>query len=139
MSSAKIILDIKGGEAESHKLPASILISMLKNLEDLFYLIANEDQGIQFDSRLRISTETRKNYKFLCTIPQTGSYALPIEIESPNIDAELFSTPESTVKKFKNLFIDGNIKYYNKYFKTPKTRWKALNLAQSALPPIDSN
>lgn len=139
MASEKIILDIKGEEADSHKVPASILVSMLKNLEDLFYLMANEDQGIEFDCRLRISAETRKNYKFLCSIPQTGSYSLPVEIESPDIEEELFSSPETTVVKFKNLLMDGNFEYYNRYFKTPKTRLKALTLAQSALPPIDSN
>lgn len=140
MASEKITLDIKGGEADSHKVPVSLLVSMLTNLEDLFYLMANADEGISYDSRLRVTEETKQKYKFLCETPRTGSYSLPIEVESPERTVDLFTnSSESTALKFKNLISrKSSIDEYKKYFRTSKSRLKALNLTQAAFPPSDS-
>ena len=140
MPSERIVFDISGGESDSHKVPVSILIAMLSNLESLFYLMANEDEGFSYSSRLKISEDTRKKYKFLCETPKEGSYSLPIEVESPPKTGELFYENEPTVVKFKNLLTKNssvNV-LYNKYFRTHESRLKATTLTRAAFPREDS-
>lgn len=137
MASEKITLHIND-EHDSHKVPASLLVSMLTNLEDLFYLMAKEDEGESFDSRLRVSEEIKRKYKFFCEVPQVGSYSLPLDLESPEKENNLFAEEESTATRFGKLLTgkDTN-KTYNKYFKTATARAKAFALTQAAFPQKD--
>lgn len=139
MASEKITLHINNCELDSHKVPASILISMLTNLEDLFYLMAKEDEGVPFDSRLRVSEEMKRKYKFFCEVPQVGSYSLPIDVESPEKETNLFGQEESTAMRFgKLLTTEDSDKMYSQYFRTTASRTKAFALTQAAFPQRNS-
>ena len=138
MASEKIILHINNCELDSHKVPASLLVSMLTNLEDLFYLMAKEDEGVSFDSRLRVSDEMKRKYKFFCEVPQVGSYSLPIDVESPERENNLFEQKEPTATRFGRLLTEKNSnETYKHYFQTRASQAKAFALTQAAFPQKD--
>lgn len=140
MASEKITLHINNSSEDSHRVPVSLLISMLTNLEDLFYLMAKEDEGIPFDSRLRVSEEIKRKYKFYCEVPQLGSYSFPVELESPEKENDLLEKPESTAAKFEKLLTSKvSPEAFRRYFRTQPSRAKALALTQAAFPQPNSN
>ena len=139
MASEKITLHITSSEPDSHKVPASLLVSMLTNLEYLFYLMAKEDEGGSFDTRLRVSDEIKRKYRFLCEVPQSGSYSLPIDVESPETECDLLEKNEPTATKFRKLLTTkASRDTYRQYFRTPAAQEKAIALTQAALPQLDS-
>lgn len=138
MTSENITLHFKGAETDTDRIPASLLISTLTNFEDLFYLIAREEEGISFASRLSISEDIKKKYGFFCEVPQKGCYALPLSLECPEKDS-LFKELNAA-QKFRELFTGKDIKRsINDFFTTAPARYKALSLMQTALPSSNSN
>jgi hypothetical protein len=79
---------IEGGVADSHAVPATVLVQILENAQRAFELIGVHVEGRGIKERARVSYATSQRFQLVCKLPELGSYAMPIKIGGTG---ELFS------------------------------------------------
>lgn len=66
--------------SEENKLSADILMGMLSNMQSLVYFLAARNENIPYKQRFKPNQKIKENYQVLCSLPQKGSYTMPITI-----------------------------------------------------------
>lgn len=80
-------LRVTGGLADrEHRIPADLLTQVLTGLQRAVYLLAMAHEGVAVRQRERVSVEMQSKYALLCSPPQTGSVAMPVQIGDPARD-----------------------------------------------------
>lgn len=79
------LLKVEGGEADHHEIRAESLVAVLSGLQRLAYLLAMSESRQELGERLKPSRAMRQQYALRCGIPGPGSYALPLDVGSPDL------------------------------------------------------
>jgi hypothetical protein len=131
----------KGGSADNHQLPVDLMINLLTNIKDLTYLIAAQEQGFQFNERLRPSKQIKDNYLIKCELPQKGSYSQAISLEYIGQE-NMFQTAEKSFEIVENTLwfvMDMDEPKIIHTFPNAKVRSKVLSHLKQAMPPLNSD
>lgn len=83
MQHEKLNIRIFDFEGEEHSVSADVLINVLKHLQQSVFLIAMDNEESTISERARPNAEIRKKYSLRCSIPVSGSYALPMVLGDP--------------------------------------------------------
>ena len=73
-------LHFDGVLTDGHTLPAPALVKSLQEFQRVVNLIAMQAEGREIRRRARRTREIERLYSLVCRLPETGGYALPIEI-----------------------------------------------------------
>ncbi len=66
-----------GDEATIH---AGVLVQVLEGLQKATYLVGMEEMGVEFGRRAHVPPHVRKAFAIRCSLPEQGSYALPVQL-----------------------------------------------------------
>jgi hypothetical protein len=80
------LLKLEGGEADRHEAKAEHLAAVLAGMQRLAYLLATIDTGQELGERVKPTRAMRERYSLRCGLSQAGSYALPIDAGTGNLD-----------------------------------------------------
>ena len=69
-----------GEEPDAHVLPAPVLVESIAQIQRIVLLLAKMLRGEPLGQRASFSRTLRDDFALLCHLPESGSYALPIEI-----------------------------------------------------------
>lgn len=81
---------------DTHTVPAGVLIQILENAQRAFDLIGLHLAGRGIKERARVPSHISQSLQLVCTVPEPGSYVLPVEIGG---EADLFQ-PDLADKAF---------------------------------------
>ncbi len=72
---------IESGESfAGDSLPASILVQILQNAQQVFSLIGVFIEGRSIKNRARVSTKTIERFQLVCQLPRSGCFAVPVTV-----------------------------------------------------------
>ena len=74
-------------DADAHVLPAPVLIESVAQIQRIVLLLAKMLRGEPLLQRASFSRSLRDDFTLLCHLPETGSYAFPVEIGQPSMKA----------------------------------------------------
>lgn len=75
---------LQGADSTSQFVPVSVLTGILKNAQDIIYLLALQVEGREVRERARIPQEIENRYTLMCQIPRPGSYIMPVTLGNPD-------------------------------------------------------
>ena len=87
---------IESGEALAQVVSATVLVQILQNAQQAFELIGVHVEGRSINQRARVSPATSQRFQLVCSLPESGSYALPVSVGE---NSELFN-PEHVQKAY---------------------------------------
>lgn len=73
---------INPSDPQAHAVPASVLVQILENAQRAFELIGVQVEGREIRERVRVSATTAKRFQLVCHVPEAGSYAMPVSVDS---------------------------------------------------------
>lgn len=73
-------LHFTGAGAENRRLPASLLLRAVDQVQRVVYLLARFRSGRPLGKRIRFSNRVRSGFELACVVPREGGYVQPIEI-----------------------------------------------------------
>jgi hypothetical protein len=124
-------------DGEDHTVPAEILIHVLQCLQQSVFLIAMDNEGACFSQRARPSAEVRRTYALMCSLPASGSYALPLKLGDPsgNLFApEKISAVAEKLESSLDSLASGAVSEFNRLFRSFDCRNKVAEAFRSLLP-----
>ena len=128
------IFDIDG---DNHTVPADVLIHILQQLQHSVFLIAMDSEGITISERVRPNADFRKKYMLRCSIPVSGSYALPLVLGDSTGDIfapERINTVAKTLEASLDAIASGSADTFNKLFHSNDCRNRVADTVRSLLP-----
>ncbi|WP_066122559.1 hypothetical protein [Geminocystis sp. NIES-3709] len=94
-------------EKDSREISAPILARTLTGFQQIVYLLAASLENKNIGQRFRISNDLQQLYTLKCQIPQVGSYALPVFLESNlNSQSSIFTNYETVINNLEILLTD---------------------------------
>lgn len=137
---AKATIRLKGQEMENCEVPIEILVRVLGGLQQIIYLLATVEEKGTVKQRFKVPLERQQRYTLRASIPQPGSYTLPIVLNS-DFNSQL-GNPTEIMKKLENFLsslIDSNFKQTQDIFPDSKLRNRALLESKRILPRAGEN
>ncbi len=95
-------IKFEGRFADGRMLPVATLTQVLGAMQRAVHLLAMQHEKVSVRQRERVSKAVEAKYPLLCSIPQPGSYIVPVEIGDPSV--ALFATED--VEAVGELFSD---------------------------------
>lgn len=74
-------LHIDDGAPEAQRVALPILVAILENSKRSFELIGMHLEGQPMKERATVPAAIRRRFQLVCSLPQAGSYALPVSLE----------------------------------------------------------
>lgn len=94
-------------ERNTQEISAPILARTLTGFQQIVYLLAASLENKNIGQRFRISNDLQQVYTLKCQIPQVGSYALPVFLESNlNSQTSVFTNYETVINNLEILLTD---------------------------------
>lgn len=84
---AKATIRMIGQEMENFEVPIDILVRVLAGLQQIVYLLATVQEKRSVGQRFRVPMEMQQLYSLRASIPQPGSYAIPVVLK-PELDSQ---------------------------------------------------
>ena len=85
---AKATIRMIGQEMENFEVPIDILVRVLAGLQQIFYLLATVQEKRTVGQRFRVPMEMQQLYSLRASVPQAGSYTIPVVLKS-QLDSQL--------------------------------------------------
>ncbi|MBD2518887.1 hypothetical protein H6G93_28795 [Nostoc sp. FACHB-973] len=138
---AKATIRMSGQEMENFEVPIDILVRVLAGLQQIVYLLATVQEKRSVGQRFRVPMEMQQLYSLRASIPQPGSYAIPVLLK-PEIDSQLLILDNYTeiMLNLEGFFSSLNSSDFNKaqdIFPDSKLRNRALRETRKFLPKAD--
>jgi hypothetical protein len=136
-----------GQEMENFEVPVNILVSVLSGLQQIIYLLAvAQERRPVAPQRFRVPTDMQQLYSLRASIPQPGSYAIPLslkpEIDNLSIDnqQQVKSNLEQTIQNLEKIFSSldsSNFEQTQDVLPDSKLRNRILRETRKFLPKAD--
>ncbi|MHC5936231.1 hypothetical protein [Nostoc sp.] len=138
---AKATIRMSGQEMENFEVPIDILVRVLAGLQQIVYLLATVQEKRSVGERFRVPMEMQQLYRLRASIPQPGSYAIPVLLK-PEIDSQLSISGNYTeiMLNLEGFFSSLNSSDFNQaqnIFPDSKLRNRALRETRKFLPKAD--
>lgn len=138
---AKATIRMSGQEMENFEVPIDILVRVLAGLQQIVYLLATVQEKRSVGQRFRVPIEMQQLYSLRASIPQPGSYTIPVLLK-PEIDSQLSISANYTeiMSSLENFFSSLNSPDFNQaqaIFPDSKLRNRALRETRKFLPKAD--
>lgn len=125
--------------SSENRLSADILMGMLSNMQSLVYFLAARNENLPYKQRFKPNQKIKDNYQVFCSLPQKGSYTMPITINEFSEDT-LF--PHISIgKEITNIFKDAaasSMKYIKDLGFDYRTTRKLLSYIRNCFPSKES-
>ncbi len=138
---AKATIRLMGQEMENCEVPIEILVRVLGGLQQIIYLLATVEEKGTVKQRFKVPLEMQQRYALRASIPQPGSYTLPIVLNSGFNNSHLGNYTE-IMEKLEDFFfslIHSNFKQTQDIFPDSKLRNRALLESKRILPKAGEN
>lgn len=138
---AKAIIRMSGQEMENFEVPIDILVRVLAGLQQIVYLLATVQEKRSVGQRFRVSIEMQQLYSLRASIPQAGSYAIPVLLK-PEINSQpsILGNYTEIMLNLEGFFSSLNSSDFNQaqdIFPDSKLRNRALRETRKFLPKAD--
>lgn len=138
---AKATIHIIGQEMENHEVPIDILVRVLAGLQQIVYLLATVQEKRSVGQRFRVPMEMQQLYSLRASIPQSGSYTIPVVLK-PELDNQqlLLDNYKKIIINLEGFFLSLNSFDFNQaqnIFPDSKLRNRALRETRKFLPKAD--
>ena len=78
----RIVFRFSHATAETHSIPASLLIQTLEGAQRVIWLLALAEENRDIKLRARIPAEIEQRYQLRCDLAEPGSYSMPAAVVS---------------------------------------------------------
>ncbi|MUG94994.1 hypothetical protein F7734_22575 [Scytonema sp. UIC 10036] len=129
---AKVLIRMSGQEIEN-EIPVNILVRVLDGMQQIVYLLATAREKRSVGQRFRVPAEMQQLYSLRASIPQPGSYAVPVMLPSDPSSLDVMRNLES----FLSCLSDFNFNYIQDIIPDSKLRNRALRETRRFLPKAD--
>lgn len=138
---AKATIRMIGQEMENFEVPIDILVRVLAGLQQIVYLLATVQEKRSVGQRFRVPMEMQQLYSLRASIPQPGSYAIPVVLK-PELDSQqsLLDNYAGIMLNLEGFFSSLNSFDFNQVqniFPDSKLRNRALRETRKFLPKAD--
>jgi hypothetical protein len=138
---AKATIRMIGQEMENFEVPVDILVRVLAGLQQIIYLLATVQEKRSVGQRFRVPMEMQQLYSLRASIPQSGSYVIPVVLK-PELDSQLSMSGNYTeiMVNLEGFFSSLNSFDFNQVqdiFPDSKLRNRALRETRKFLPKAD--
>ncbi|WP_445245766.1 hypothetical protein [Microcoleus sp. OTE_8_concoct_300] len=125
---------------ENCEVPIEILVRVLGGLQQIIYLLATVAEKGTVKQRFKVPLEMQQRYALRASIPQPGSYTLPIVLNS-GFNSHLGNYTEimEKLEDFFSSLIHSNFKQTQDIFPDSKLRNRALLESKRILPKAGEN
>jgi len=83
MTASTALLHLTGADPEDHRIPAEVLVRTLEGVQQAIYILAAVSEDRVVSKRFKPDAKFRQQYQLSCSVPQEGSYSLPVNLLSP--------------------------------------------------------
>jgi len=137
---AKATIRFMGQEMENCEVPIEILVRVLGGLQQIIYLLATVEEKGTVKQRFKVPLEMQQRYALRASIPQPGSYTLPIVLNSGfNSHLGNYTAIMAKLEDFFSSLIDSNFNQTQDIFPDSKLRNRALLESKRILPKAGEN
>jgi hypothetical protein len=138
---ARATIRIIGEEMENFEVPIHILVRVLAGLQQIIYLLATVQEKRSVGQRFRVPMEMQQLYSLRASIPQSGSYAIPVLLK-PELDTQpsISANCREIMAKLGDFFASLNSSEFSQaqdIFQESKLRNRALRETRKFLPKAD--
>jgi hypothetical protein len=137
MSKEELKIRIFDIDKDDHTVPAEVLIHVLQHLQQSVFLIAMDNEGVSISQRARPTADIRKTYTLRCSVPISGSYALPMVLGDPTgnmFASEKITSVAETLESSLDAVASGATAEFNKLFRSTDCRNKVAEAIKALLP-----
>jgi len=142
-SEAKATIHLMGQEMENSEVPIEILVRVLGGLQQIIYLLAAVQEKSIVKQRFKVPLEMQQRYALRASIPQPGSYTLPLVLKPElNDQLSILSDYPAIMENLENFFsslINSDFNQAQDIFPDSKLRKRALSESKRILPKAGEN
>ncbi len=141
IADATATIRLIGQEMENCEVPIEILVRVLAGFQQIVYLLATTQEKKTVGQRFRVSREVQQLYSLRASIPQQGSYTLPLVLK-PQFGSQLsvwgkYESIIENIEKFLSCLNTSDLSNLQDIFPDSKLRNRALFEARRFLPKAD--
>ena len=141
LAKATATIRLIGQEMENCEVPIEILVRVLAGFQQIVYLLATVQEKRTVGQRFRVSREVQQLYTLRASVPQPGSYTLPLVLK-PQFGSQLsvlgdYESIIENMEGFLSCLNTSDLGHLQDIFPDSKLRNRALFEARKFLPKAD--
>ncbi|GAB1545156.1 hypothetical protein NUACC21_78320 [Scytonema sp. NUACC21] len=133
LEESKALIRMSGQEMENLEVPVNILVRVLDGMQQVVYLLATAREKRSLGQRFRVTAEIQQLYRLRASIPQPGSYTVPVVLPPDPSTLEVMGALEN----FLSCLSSSNFDHIQDIIPDSKLRNRALRETRKFLPKAD--